>query len=144
MLVKKEFAQSAILDAPLNAVWEIISRGSGVDQWLPFITSCRLEGEGENAKRYCETADGKSLSETIFRIDHANHEFEYSIDKQNMMPLEQYKGKYVLSSTSDGKTEITWSSTFYIAEADFPTIAENMKGLYQMGFEGMEKLANQG
>jgi uncharacterized protein YndB with AHSA1/START domain len=141
MAVQKTFEQTKVLDAPHAHVWEIIARASGINDWLPAITTCRLEGEGENAKRFCETADGKYLKETIDRVDHENFIFEYTIYEQNMMPLSNYKGKYEVKDLGNGKTEITWSSVFDTEEDHFPAIEEGLEGLYQMGFDGLEKLA---
>ena len=143
MLTKKQFSRSKVVNAPINALWGVISKGDGVDQWLPFITTCRLEGEGENLKRYCTTADGKSLSETIDRIDHDRHEFDYSIYEQNMMPVENYQGRFALNEVGESQTEITWSATFDVSESDYPMIAESLEGFYEMGFEGLERLAAQ-
>ena len=140
MVVKNQFAQTKVLDAPHNKVWGIISKATGLTDWLPVITSCRLEGEGENAKRFCETADGKHLKETIDRIDHDNFVFEYTIIKQNMMPITNYRGKYEVLNLEDGKTQVTWSSTFEVDEADLQAVEESLAGLYHIGFEGLENL----
>lgn len=141
MKVKKQFSQTQTLNAPLEHVWAIISRASGLNDWLPVITTCQLDGAGEKSKRFCETADGKYLKETIDRIDHENLEFEYSIYEQNMMPLTDYKGKYSLKNAGEEKTEITWSSVFETEEDLFPAIEAALSDLYQMGFEGLENLA---
>ena len=143
MMTNKNFSRTTVLNAPVDALWQIISRAGGVNEWLPFISSCRLEGAGSILRRYCETVDGKKLSETIDRIDEKNYSFEYSIYAQNMMPLQNYKGKFQLQAAAAGKTNITWSASFDIAEEDFPAVEENLKGLYQMGFDGLEKLALQ-
>ena len=143
MLNQKEFSRTQILNAPMNMVWEIIAKGDGVNDWLPVITSCRLEGEGDQMKRFCETADGKSLKETIDNIDHENHIFQYSIYEQNMLPVENYKGKMQVKSVEDGKTSITWTSVFEINEDHYPVVAESLEGLFKMAFDGIEKLANQ-
>ena len=100
-----------------------------------------MEGDEKNLKRFCQTADGKSLSETIDRIDHDQHEFDYSIYEQNMMPIENYKGRFTLKDAGDEQTEITWSSSFDVAEENFLAVAESLAGFYQMGFEGLEKVA---
>ena len=141
MVVQKQFSQAKVLDAPHQQVWDIISKATGLTDWLPVITSCRLEGEGENAKRYCETSDGKQLKETIDRIDHENFVFEYTIVEQNMMPISNYRGKYEVLKLENGKTQITWSSTFEVEEANLPAVEQGLTGLYQMGFEGLESLA---
>ena len=141
MTVQKKFEQTKVLEAPHEQVWDVISRASGVNDWLPAITTCRLEGEGEGAKRFCETADGKYLKETVDKVDHERFVFEYTIYEQNMMPLSNYKGKYQVKKLGRDKTEITWSAVFETEEVHYPEIAQGLTGLYQMGFDGLEKLA---
>ena len=140
---KKSFSRTAIIDAPIEVVWEIISRGGGVNEWMPFITTCRLDQQGHTTNRYCETADGNLLKETIDLVDHDNHIFAYTIVEQDMMPLTDYQGKFGLKSTTTGKTEVTWSATFLIEEEHYPEIAEGLSGLYQLGFDGLETVAKQ-
>ncbi|MEM0995398.1 MAG: SRPBCC family protein, partial [Bacteroidota bacterium] len=75
--MKKVVKTSHLIHASSEKVWEHIKTGEGIDKWLPVITTCQLEGEGEGAKRICTTAQGNML-ETILEVDAEQRVFKYS------------------------------------------------------------------
>ncbi|MBE9169972.1 SRPBCC family protein [Pleurocapsales cyanobacterium LEGE 06147] len=64
-----------------DAIWATISSGGDVHQWFPIIQSCRLEGSGEGASRFCTMIDGTELKERIVEVNHATRRFRYAIDR---------------------------------------------------------------
>lgn len=124
-----------------DKVWEIIRKGDAINEWIPIIASCSLMGSGPGAKRTCVTADGKTLQETIIRVDDMNREFIYRIDKQEMMPITNITNKLQVSSGMD--TTIKWTAEFDIAdESMFPMVEQGLKDLFGIGIQGLEAAAN--
>ncbi|MBQ0734205.1 SRPBCC family protein [Aquimarina celericrescens] len=98
--MKKTIETSHKLNANPEKVWTIISKASGVNEWLPIITSCSFEGN----KRICTTEQG-DLKETILIIDNANKIFQYAIDEQPLLPIHNVVGTMKVL-TKNGGTEL--------------------------------------
>ena len=133
------------LNAGSENIWNILKTGDDVQQWLPFVATCDLQGEGVGAKRVCTTSDGGTISETIVNIDHDNMIFEYSIDNHDIpMPVTNIKGILQVKD-NDGKANLNWAVTFDLtqemAEEAIMEMQSGMKASMKEGFDGLEKLA---
>jgi len=128
------------INAPIEKVWANISKASDVDTWMPVITSCRLEGEGIGAKRVCTTEQGV-LKETVLTIDNKNKTFQYSIEKQSILPVNDIVGTMKLNDL-DGITELEWTLEFTITdESHLPMVKEGLEGMYAAGAKGLEAIS---
>ncbi|MEM8527883.1 MAG: SRPBCC family protein, partial [Bacteroidota bacterium] len=111
------------------------------DKWLPVITTCQLEGEGEGAKRICTTAQGNML-ETILEVDAEQRVFKYSIDEQPLLPIENIIGTMQVLQ-KDEETELLWQLEFTLPdESSFPMVKQAIEGLYAAGANGLAALSN--
>ncbi len=108
--MKQTIETKHFLNAPANNVWENISKATGVNNWLPVITACHLDGN----KRICTTEQG-DMDETILKIDHDQKLFQYSIDKQPLLPIENIIGTMKVTEMN-GKTELSWNLDFTIQD----------------------------
>ena len=128
------------INAPAERVWAQISKASGVHEWLPVITACRLEGTGEGARRVCTTEQG-GMNETILKVDHEHRVFRYAIDEQPLLPVEDVVGTMRVRE-QDGQTELQWTLDFFLPdEAQFPTVQQAVARMYAAGAQGLETLA---
>lgn len=139
--MNKKVETSHIVNAPVDKVWANISKASGVNEWLPMIETCTLEGQGEGAKRVCTTENG-ILNETILMIDHTNKTFKYAIDKQTLFPINNVIGTMIVKD-DNGNTRLDWTLAFSLEdEKAFPMIEEGVKGMYAAGVAGLENISN--
>jgi len=137
----KQVSVTKQVNATADKIWNIVKTGDAINEWLPMIASCKLIGSGSGAKRICKTADGKTLEETIKSVDHANRELIYSIDKQEMMPIMNITNKLKISESMDIAT-IKWTAEFDMPdESIFYTVEQGLKGLFEAGINGLEKVA---
>jgi len=138
--MRKTVKTSNQIDAPVESVWAQIKNGSGVDKWLPAITACQLNGEGEGAKRICTTEQGDML-ETILEINHQERIFKYSIDEQPLLPIEHIVGTMQVSPKNGG-TELLWELAFTMPdESLFAMVKQAIEGLYAAGANGLQTLS---
>ena len=56
--MEKKLHFERILIASAESTWKLLRQLDGVQNWIPTITSCRVEGEGVGARRLCAVADG--------------------------------------------------------------------------------------
>ncbi len=138
--MKKVIQTTHNINAPIDKIWANISKASGVNNWLPVITSCSLEGQGEGAKRVCKSEQG-DLSETIVKIDHMNKVFQYAIDKQPFFPISDILGTMSLKDNM-GTAQLNWDLEFNIAdESHFAMVKEAIEGMYAAGAMGLESIS---
>ena len=138
--MKKTIQTLHTINASIEKVWENISKATGVNTWLPVITACRLEGQGEGAKRVCTTEQG-DMKETIVKIDHEKKIFQYSIDTQPLLPIENVLGTMELRE-NNGNTRLNWSLEFVIQdESLFPIVQQAIEGMYAEGATGLENIS---
>ncbi|MFS4492192.1 SRPBCC family protein [Maribacter sp. 2308TA10-17] len=137
---KKTVQTSHILSAKTEKVWATISKASGVNEWLPIITACRLEGKGEGSKRICTTAQG-DMKETILKIDEEHKVFQYAIDEQPLLPIGNIVGTMKVNS-KDERTELLWDLDFEISdESQFPMVKQAVEEMYRAGATGLETIS---
>lgn len=139
--MKKIIKTQHQIDAPIDKLWANISKASGVNTWLPVITSCSLEGQGEGAKRICSSEQG-DLLEKIVKIDHERKIFQYAIEQQPFFPITNILGTMTVSE-SMGKSQLNWDLAFDLTdESAFPMIKEAIEGMYSTGAMGLETISN--
>lgn len=138
--MKKIINTTHTIEATPERVWDIVSTGDGVDIWFPAITSCRLEGNGEGAKRICGSAAG-DLYETIEKIDHTNRTFQYSINQQAMLPVTNILATMIVKGEHD-QTRLDWIfECTLLDETQGEVVQQTIQELYAAGASGLEKAA---
>ncbi|WP_373523438.1 SRPBCC family protein [Aquiflexum sp.] len=136
--MKKTISTIHTINAPSKKVWANISKATGVNEWLPVITACHFDGD----KRICVTKKGE-MNETILKIDNENHEFQYSIDSQPLLPIEDVVGTMKVKENS-GQTILQWDLEFNLNdESLFEMVKQAVQGMYEAGAVGLETISNQ-
>lgn len=123
--------------APADKVWKVLAAISGVDKWAPMITSCRVEGSGAGAKRFCTMGDGIKLNEVIDEVDHAAMRLRYRITEG--LPVEAIEGTMSVKAV-DGKTsEVTWYSKYASSPENAAMMRDMLREAYTASLKGLEK-----
>ncbi|MDX2019045.1 MAG: SRPBCC family protein [Deltaproteobacteria bacterium] len=126
---------SQVIDAPVERAWEVVAAVSGVDKWIPFITSCRVEGQGAGARRYCETADGNALTERVLAIVPETRTFWYAIEAG--LPVSRYEGLMQFVPDGELRCRMVWTVTFAGAEAASAGVASMLEQAAPAVFIGL-------
>lgn len=137
----KTVAVTRLVAQPAEAIWRLVRSGKDVHRILPgVIETCRLEGEGAGARRFCGTKQGP-LEETILYVDDNAKLFRYRIDRQSMMPLEHYEGTVHVSDLGSRGAEVLWFATYDLLDEQANTpVREGLVGLFQTAIDGMGAL----
>jgi uncharacterized protein YndB with AHSA1/START domain len=135
--MKKTIETSHIVNAPIEKVWTNISKATGVNEWLPVIKACRLDGN----KRVCSTEQG-DMNETILKIDNDQKIFQYSIDEQPLLPISDIIGTMQVLE-QDNNTKLNWNLEFTLQdETMYETVKQAVEGMYAAGANGLETISN--
>ena len=116
-----------------ETVWPTIAKASGISEWFPVISTCRVDGN----QRYCTMQGGGDLEETIISTDHASRIFTYSVDN-HPLPWGPAHCTMKVNDAGMGKSEIIWTSSFECAEDTAAQATEMMQGLYGQGIDALE------
>ena len=126
------------IEASTDKVWEVIASIGGVDKWVPaIITSCRVEGSGAGAKRFCTMGNGARLSEVIDEVDNSAKRFRYRVT--DGLPVKSYEGTIIVKPSEGDNSEITWYGIFDASEKDADDFRRMLREVYMTCIKGLEK-----
>ena len=133
--------------AKVDDVWQVLKTGADVDKWFPYITSCELKEHNGDLKRRCTSVDGKTLEESIVKIDKTYKVFVYTVDRHNLeIPIQNIRG-IMRVKKSDEKTVVDWTVHFELTEQiDKQMLAQIQEGMVEsmrMGIRGIETYLEQ-
>ena len=120
----------------IDDVWKVVGDFGGLLEALgvPF----ELEGQGIGQTRKISMGAEPTVERLEERDDEARR-LVYSI-VAGALPLRDYRSTMQLRPAGDGRTQLTWSSTFEAApgtsEEDACTL---VRGIYQGGMAGLQK-----
>ena len=65
--------RSAVIDAPVDAIWSVLRRFDAVDEWNPGVVLAEIEGGAPPDRVGCirrlELPDGGVIRETLLALD---------------------------------------------------------------------------
>jgi carbon monoxide dehydrogenase subunit G len=108
---------SAVIDAPIDAVWRHIEDFAQWHPWIPGIVGTRMDDGQEQAPvgsvRSLERADGTGIRERLVSKDAARHVLSYTFDGPHPFPVRRYVGTVRLEPvTTTDATFVHWSGDF--------------------------------
>jgi Polyketide cyclase / dehydrase and lipid transport len=129
--VKIEVRKTVSVDA--ETLWPTIAKGTGVNEWFPVITTCRVDG----TQRLCTMDGGGALEETLLGTDNATRTFCYSVDK-HPLPWGPVTCSMQVKDAGMGKSEIIWLASLECADDVIPQARQMLTGLYSQGIDALE------
>jgi hypothetical protein len=134
--------KSTVLDAPVEAVWEVLRDFNGHDRWHPIVADSVVEKGWASDRVGCvrrfHLRDGSELRELLLTLSDADMAFSYCL-LDTPVPLLNYVAHVRLAPVTDGdRTFWHWESRFDTPagrEAELrQMVAENV---YQSGFDAV-------
>lgn len=108
--------QSAIIDAPIDLVWDILRDFNGHDRWHPAVAASHIEGNEPSTRigaiRSFRLRDGSMLREQLLSLSDKDHSFRYCL-LEAPIPLMNYVAEVRLKPVTDGNATFwEWASSF--------------------------------
>ncbi len=134
--------KSTVLNAPVEAVWEVLRDFNGHDRWHPIVADSVVEKGWTSDRVGCvrrfHLRDGSELRELLLTLSDADMAFSYCL-LDTPVPLLNYVAHVRLAPVTDGdRTFWHWESRFDTPagrEAELrQMVAENV---YQSGFDAV-------
>jgi len=130
-----------VLNAAPDAVWALTCDFGAWDAWHPAIQSCDLiEGSGNQpgVVRKLGLGGDASLIERLLSHSDAQQSCTYII-VSGVLPVRNYEATFQVSSTADGKAEITWFGTFDADGVSDDDAVKTIAGVYEGGFDALQR-----
>ncbi len=141
--------RSAVIDAPLDRVWELLRDFNSHTAWHPAIAVSEIEG-GESSDtvgcvRNFVLKDGARVREQLLALSDAEHRFTYCILDADI-PLDRYVATVQLKPVTDGnRTFWHWQSTFRTPPGRERELTELVGvNVYEAGFQGVRQYLARG
>lgn len=134
--------RSTILNAPADAVWDVLRDFNGHDRWHPAIASSAIE-RGEPSDRVgCvrnfRLTDGSNLREQLLTLSDMEQTYSYCL-LETPVPLFNYVSHVRLFPVTDGdRTFWEWEGRFDTPRGREDELAVLVgDGIYSAGFEAI-------
>lgn len=98
---------TAVIDAPIDRVWAVISNFADLKRWHPMVKECVTTGEGEGAVRRI-AFEGWWVSEMLSKLDDAGHSLTYRVTESSRPETVGAFGTISLTSLSASTTQVDW------------------------------------
>ena len=136
--------RSTIMNAPVDAVWDVIRDFNGHDRWHPAVADSHIE-RGEPVDRVgCvrrfHLAGGEALREQLLTLSDIDMAFSYCL-LDTEVPLFNYVAHVRLFPVTDGDlTFWQWESRFDTRPGEERTMADLVgTNVYDAGFEAIRQ-----
>jgi mxaD protein len=134
-----EVKMKTTINASPEKAWDVVGDFNGLPRFVAAVTRSIVEGSGVGAVRTLSLAGGGEIRERLEAFDPDGRTLKYSI-LDGPLPVKNYLSTIRVTPTQDGRTDISWSSTFEPSGAGEPEARQAIEGVYQLGFDGLHKL----
>ncbi len=134
--------RSTILDAPVEAVWDIIRDFNGHDRWHPAVATSQIERSESSDRVGCvrkfKLEDGSELREKLLSLSDMETTFTYCL-LDTPIPLFNYVAHVRLFPVTDDDTTFwEWESRFDTPKGRENELADLVgDGIYTAGFDAI-------
>jgi len=146
---------SIVINAPPEAVWDVVSDFNGLPRWLSTITESRIS-LGKNrevgAIRELTRANGTKVQEKLIAYEPWNMSLGYTYIG-GQVGATDYFPTMTVSDAGDGKSKVVWKARFKRvaywtdeppAGQDDATPLNGLNKVYAMGLENLKKIIEEG
>ena len=137
-----EVLASAVVPAPVDAVWRTVRDFDGLPSWHPAIAASRLTAGASPAEvgavRTLDLAEGGTVVEILTGLDDHARALTYAI-LESPFPVSGYRSTIrVVPLTATGESFVEWSLVFDCDPADAAHLSDLFgRGVFAAGLEGL-------
>ncbi|MDD9876170.1 MAG: SRPBCC family protein [Magnetovibrio sp.] len=129
-------SMSTNLNVSADEAWKLIGGFNALPDWHPAVEKSELEEEGQ--QRRLSLAGGGTIVERLEKVDDGSRTYSYSIE-DSPLPVANYRSTLKVSGEGDN-CSVEWSSEFDPAGASEGDAMAAIRGVYQAGFDNLQKM----
>lgn len=139
-----KIVKSTIMEAPVEAVWEVIRDFNGHDRWHPAVADSQIERgqpvDRVGCVRRFHLVDGSELREQLLALNDADMTFSYCL-LDTPVPLLNYVAHVRLIPVTDtDETFWQWESRFDTPAGQEDALEKMVgEGIYEAGFAAVRQ-----
>ena len=139
-----KIVKSTIMDAPVEAVWEVLRDFNGHDQWHPAVADSQIERGLSSDRIGCvrrfHLVDGSQLREQLLTLSDIDMAFTYCL-LDTPIPLLNYVAHVRLIPVTDGdRTFWHWESRFDTPPGREAELEKQVgEQIYERGFQAVRE-----
>lgn len=136
--------RSTILDAPIDAVWEVLRDFNGHDRWHPAVAESHVERGQPSDRVGCvrsfRLTGGEQLREQLLTLSDMETTYSYCL-LETPIPLLNYVSHVRLIPVTDGdRTFWQWEGRFTTPAGRETELGDLVgSGIYEAGFEAIRE-----
>jgi hypothetical protein len=131
-------SKKTTVEAPADAVWEIVGDFNGLGKMLDAVAKSTLQGTGVGAVRLMVLQDGREVEERLEKLDPQARILTYRA-LRTPLAVNDYVSTMTVRELGPNLSEFEWSSTFEPAGISDDEARELVEGFYVAAFEGLKK-----
>jgi hypothetical protein len=135
---------SSVIDAPIDAVWNVVRDFNALPEWHPNIRESRIEDgracDAVGCIRNFKLQDGSIVREQLLTLSDREYRFSYSM-LESELGLYDYISEFSLQRITDGEhTFAVWTAEFRTDPGREQEKVDMVgKGVFQVGFDALKQ-----
>lgn len=133
------------VNASPETTWKLIGDFNHLDVWHPVVVASKLtlgDSQSAGAVRLLTLGNGATITEKLVSNNNALRSYTYAIT-ESPLPIADYVSTITVSPAADGKSTVTWNSTFDASGATDEEAVNTISGIYDAGLNNLDKHFNQ-
>ncbi len=137
-------SKNITVNASPETTWKMIGNFNHLDVWHPVVVASKLlQGNGQTAgaERLLTLGNGATITEDLLSLNNGAKSYTYKI-VESPLPIANYVSTISVSSAADGKSTVTWSSSFDAKGVENKKAVDTIAGIYDAGLNNLDKHFN--
>ncbi|NQZ53072.1 MAG: SRPBCC family protein [Piscirickettsiaceae bacterium] len=132
------------VNASPETTWKMVGNFNHLDVWHPVVVASELtqgSSQSAGAVRLLTLGNGATITEKLVANNNALRSYTYAIT-ESPLPISDYVSTITVSAAQDGKSTVTWSSSFDANGATNEEAINTIAGIYDAGLNSLDKHFN--
>lgn len=134
-------SKEVTVNASADTTWKMIGDFNHLDVWHPVVVGSELTHGKTNDTRLLTLGNGATITEKQVSRNDAERTYTYAI-MESPLPVADYVSTISVVPAADGKSTVTWSSSFDAKDASDEDAVNAITGIYDAGMNSLDKHFN--
>lgn len=137
-------SKNVTVNASPETTWKMIGDFNHLDVWHPVVVASKLtsgDSQSAGAIRVLTLGNGASITEELVSSNNSLKIYTYEIT-ESPLPIADYMSTISVTAAADGKSMVTWSSTFDAKGVKDAEAIKTISGIYDAGLNSLDKHFN--
>ena len=133
------------VNASPETTWKMIGGFNHLDVWHLVVIASKLthgDSQSAGAVRLLTLGNGATITEELVSNNNALRSYTYAITA-SPLPVADYVSTITVSAAAEGKSTVTWISSFDASGATDEEAVNVISGIYDAGLNNLDKHFNQ-